>query len=113
MNQITLTLNSPITDEQWDMIQDVDFDYTNHILFHTKHGKDVEFVKLNKGYWIIKAINTFELAYGSTGYQPVYECSECGRVTESYLRLDEPIMPEDADFPDYCPNCGSYNGMES
>lgn len=60
-----------------------------------------------KGRWIIKAINTFELAYGNTGYQPVYECSECGRVTESYLRLDEPIMPDDADFPDYCPNCGA------
>lgn len=60
-----------------------------------------------KGKWIIKAINTFELAYGSTGYEPVYECSECGGIEESYLRLDEPIMPEDADFPKYCPNCGA------
>lgn len=59
------------------------------------------------GKWIIKTINTFSLAYGSTGYEPVYECSVCGRVTESYLRLDEPIMPEDADFPNFCPECGA------
>lgn len=59
------------------------------------------------GKWKIKTINTFEMAYGSTGYEPVYECSVCGRVEESYLRFDEPIMPEDADFPNYCPNCGA------
>ena len=58
------------------------------------------------GHWIIKGINTFEMAYGSTGYEPVYECSNCGGIEESYLRFDEPIMPEDADFPNYCPNCG-------
>lgn len=44
-DEITLTLNSPITDEQWDAITDVDFDHTDRIWFHTKHGKDVEFVK--------------------------------------------------------------------
>lgn len=60
-----------------------------------------------KGEWIIKEIRTFELAYGTTGYEPVYECSECGRETESYLRLDEPIMPEDADFPKFCQHCGA------
>lgn len=60
-----------------------------------------------KGKWKIKTINTFDLAYGSTGYEPVYECSICGAVEESYLRLDEPIMPEDADFPNFCPNCGA------
>lgn len=59
------------------------------------------------GKWIIKTINTFSLAYGSTAYEPVYECSACGGVEESYLRLDEPIMPEDAGFPKYCPNCGA------
>lgn len=59
------------------------------------------------GKWKIKAINTFDLSYGGTGYEPVYVCSECGGVEESYLRLDEPIMPEDADFPKFCPNCGA------
>lgn len=44
-DEFTLTLNSPITEEQWDIITDVDFDNTNEITFHTKHGKEVKFVK--------------------------------------------------------------------
>lgn len=41
----TMKLNSPITEEQWDMISDVDFDRTEHITFYTKHGKEVHFYK--------------------------------------------------------------------
>lgn len=40
------TLNNPLTEEQWDMITDVDFDQTDRITFHTKHGKEVEFTKV-------------------------------------------------------------------
>lgn len=40
------TLNNPLTEEQWDMITDVDFDRTDHVTFHTKHGKEVEFTKV-------------------------------------------------------------------
>lgn len=46
VDEFTLTLNSPITEEQWDAITDVDFDHTDRIFFHTKHGKEVEFVKV-------------------------------------------------------------------
>lgn len=46
MNEMTLTLNSPITEEQWDAITDVDFEHTNEVTFHTKHGKKVKFVKV-------------------------------------------------------------------
>ena len=59
------------------------------------------------GKWSIESIHTYELSYGATAYEPVYKCSACGRSAESYLRLDEPIMPEDADFPDFCPKCGA------
>lgn len=45
MDEMTFTLNSPITEEQWDVINDVDFEHTNEITFHTKHGKEVKFVK--------------------------------------------------------------------
>lgn len=45
MNEFTLTLNSPLTEEQWDTITDVDFEHTNDITFHTKHGKEVVFKK--------------------------------------------------------------------
>ena len=43
-NEFTLTLNSPITEAQWVAI-DVDFEHMNEITFHTKHGKEVKFVK--------------------------------------------------------------------
>lgn len=59
------------------------------------------------GHWIIEDIYTYERSYGGTLYEPVYKCSCCGRVTESYVRGDEPIMPEDADFPEFCGNCGA------
>lgn len=45
MDEITLTLNSPLTDEDWDLIEDVDFEHTDRIWFHTKNGKEVCFVK--------------------------------------------------------------------
>ena len=45
MDETTLTLNSPITEEQWDAMTDVDFRHTNEIIFITKHGKEVKFVK--------------------------------------------------------------------
>lgn len=46
MAEITLELHSPITEEEWDTIADVDLDNTPRVVFHTKHGKDVEFVKV-------------------------------------------------------------------
>lgn len=43
---LTCTLNSPLTDDDWDKITDVDFDNTSAVTFRTKHGKEVEFVKV-------------------------------------------------------------------
>lgn len=45
-NEITFTLNSPITDEQFDMLTDVDMENTPRIVFHTKNGKEVEYLKV-------------------------------------------------------------------
>ena len=58
MDEMTLTLNSPITEEQWDAITDVDFERTDRIRFSTKHGKKVEFVKAPQ--WIPVNIDTEE-----------------------------------------------------
>lgn len=77
MDEMTLTLSSPITEEQFDAITDVDFDNTDRIWFHTKHGKDVEFVKRKKGEWIDD------------------NCSECG------------FYVHHGDMRNYCPNCGA------
>ena len=48
--EITVKLDSPITEEQWDKITDVNFDHTDSVEFHTKKGKTVRFVK--KENWI-------------------------------------------------------------
>lgn len=40
------TLDNPLTEEQWDMMTDVDFDRTDRITFHTKYGNEVEFAKV-------------------------------------------------------------------
>ena len=88
------TLNNPLTEEQWDMIADVDFDHTDRIWFHTKHGKEVEFAKVRHGKWLPKHhyIAGYEFVSG-------YICSECG---------NDALNAEGDDFlTDYCPNCGA------
>lgn len=87
---IELTLNSPITEEQWDAITDVDFDNTDRISFHTKHGKEVEFIKHIRGKWIIDSLCS---TYGGT-YQ-VLRCSECNHHEMRLMRRN------------FCPNCGA------
>lgn len=77
MDEMTLTLSSPITEEQFDAITDVDFDNTDRIWFHTKHGKDVEFVKRKTGKWIDD------------------NCSECG------------FYVYHGDMRNFCPKCGA------
>lgn len=79
-----LTLNSPITEEQWDAITDVDFDNTNRIWFHTKHGKEVEFVKRIRGKWILSDEPNW------------YCCSECGAERRQIAFMEY-----------FCPNCGA------
>lgn len=74
---------------------------------YEKHLNELEAQIPKEGEWIIDGMNEYELSYGCVGYEPIYRCSKCGITTESYLRTERPIMPEDADFPNYCPNCGA------
>ena len=48
MDELTFTLNSPLTESDWDMIEDVNFEHTDSIIFHTKNGKIVKFVKVEE-----------------------------------------------------------------
>lgn len=77
MYEMTLTLNSPITEEQMDAITDVDLEHTSDITFYTKHGKEVKFVKASaqpkKGKWILIRPDEDKAGNG------LYECSECGK----------------------------------
>ena len=91
MDEMTLTLNSPITEEQWDMIEDVDFDHTDSITFYTKHGKEVEFVKRKTGKWIPDNTNMYEMRF---------VCSSCKESQVVPTIFYKPIWG-------WCPNCGA------
>ena len=89
MDKMTYTLNSPLTEEQWDAITDVDFDHTESITFHTKHGKKVEFIKPKKGLWI-RTDKRVDLDHE-------FQCSVCGlsQWRENIFTFK------------YCPHCGA------
>lgn len=71
MDEITFTLHSPLTEEEWDMITDVDLDHTLEITFHTKHGKEVVFVKRKTGEWIERNPQNSDKCR-------LIECDKCG-----------------------------------
>ena len=96
--QFTLKLNSPITEEQWDAITDVDFDHTEEIFFHTKHGKEVTFVKQKKGRWVNGAEIPHKRRLSYSEY--ITYCSNCHN--EAYWDTDYGQQ-----LFDYCPYCGS------
>lgn len=92
-------LNNPLTEEQWDQIADVDFDHTDRIWFHTKHGKEVEFVKVRHGEWIPSP------TLDSRGFTYMFKCSECKR----YSYYAYPVKRLDYK---YCPHCGAKMDAE-
>lgn len=75
------TLDNPLTEEQWDMIADVDFDHTDRIWFHTKHGKEVEFAKVVRckdcKYW------------GADGYRNGCKYATCIMMENDYCSMAE------------------------
>ena len=79
---IELMINSPITEEQWDILTDTELEHTVKMYFHTKCGKDVEFAKVVHGHWI------------DTGSGQ--ECSVCGEIQYGY---------DSGRF--YCQKCGA------
>lgn len=89
MDEIKFTLNSPLTEEEWDLISDVDFDNTDEITFYTKHGKEVTFVKRKTGRWMFP---------DPPIHKPI--CSECGKPCIGLHAFAYALT-------DYCPNCGA------
>ena len=88
INEFTLTLDSPITKEEWDMITDVDFDYTDEITFRTKHGKEVKFVKASAQLEVIRCKDCkywreYKYVNGKPKYLPY-----CG-FNGTYFREDD------------------------
>lgn len=89
MDEFTMTLNSPLTEEEFDMITDVDFERTDKVWFHTKHGKKVEFAKQKKGRWI---------NHRSDEGHNIADCSDCGATIQWF---------DGDDMPNFCCMCGS------
>ncbi len=58
-----LKLKEPLTKEDYEMIADVDFKYTNKVTFTTPHCGEVEFVKVVRckdcKWWGLSEYNTF------------------------------------------------------
>ncbi len=95
-DEMALTLNSPLTDEQWDAITDVDFDRTDRIWFHTKHGKEVEFAK------VVRCKDCKYLPGKSRAYaddDPVETYIHCGHLGEngycSFAKMDDDVREEE------------------
>ena len=100
MDELELTLNNPLTDDDWDKIADVDFDYTTEIAFRTKHGKVVKFIKERIGTWVRKS-KKLDLCT-----EWWYECSECGNKPLND-RYGHPYL-----LSNYCPFCGLKMAQE-
>ena len=88
------TLDNPLTEEQWDMIADVDMERTDSVTFHTKHGKEVVFAKVRHAKWIPKITKI-----GWIDWPSGMKCSGCG---------EDALNAEGTDFlTDFCPHCGA------
>lgn len=83
------------------------FDKYERYAYHTLSEAIKALQAQKTGHWIITEVRQYDLAYGVRIYVPEYVCSCCGHWYESYIRGDEPKMPEDADFPKYCEQCGA------
>lgn len=84
------TLNNPLTEEQWDMITDVDMERTDRVTFRTKHGKEVAFAKVRHGKWIDMDVQS---------YTWKVRCSVCGH--------ERSMMSTQGEYPKYCEECGA------
>ena len=100
-DEVTLTLNNPITEEQWDTITDVDFDHTDSIWFRTKNGKEVKFIKESSikpktAEWVDDGFD----GIGVTGIEYRFKkCNHCG-----YRYSKAPFQV----FHKFCPGCGYH-----
>lgn len=85
MNELSVTFDSPITQEQLDIITDANFEKTKEVYFNTKEGDTIAFVRKKVGWWIKQEMAAVK--------ETLYFCSEC--CWGSWFAYN------------YCPNCGA------
>ena len=77
------TLNSPLTNEDWDKITDTEFEKTDRITFLTPSGKTVEFAKVSE---------EFEWCHDCKEYDQKAHC--CPRWTKVIRKTVEELKQE-------------------
>lgn len=82
-DEYKFTLNSPLSESDWDKIMDVEFENTKSISFRTKSGKTVEFVK---------ASEEFEWCHDCKEYDQGAHC--CHRWTKVIRNTVEELKRE-------------------
>lgn len=85
-----LSFHSPITQEEWDRITDVELERTEEITFKTPNGKEIPFRKIKHGKWI--SHTKFDKILNREIWWA--ECSVCGEK-------------QDYALPKYCMHCGA------
>lgn len=86
-----MTLNSPMTREDWAKLTDANMEHTQSVTFQTEGGKKVEFVKVKHGRWIVDTKFGNDVLSGGK----MVTCSCCGKGGRF-----------DGGSP-YCSNCGA------
>ena len=89
METITMKLNSPITDEQWNIITDAELERSDEIEFTTPSGKKVMYAKVRRGKWEV---------HEAFGYMDM-TCSVCGWLYDYNFGLEREWK--------FCPHCGA------
>ncbi len=88
IDEIKFTLNSPLTQEDWNKITDAEFEHSDTIYFSTPSNKEVEFKKVTQGEWI-----------EDDDARIRGHCSVCKWEAHYY--------EDDVVGMNYCPNCGA------
>ena len=92
MAEMEFELEWPLTEEQWDVLEDADLEHTENITFHTKHGKEVRFVK------------DMDVPSKSAERYPLpITCGECGHTMRPVHKHCTPDMPRTY----FCTFCGA------
>lgn len=92
--EASIALHSPMTEDEWDIITDVDFDNTDKVTFSTKHGKEVVFKKERLGRWEERHVEC-----ENPWFRKRFYCTAC----EDWQTWGE---------TKYCPNCGAKMDLD-
>lgn len=96
--EMTIELDSPITQEQWDMITDVELQHSDEVEFTTPSGKKVLYRKVKYCRCLNKA-RCFFCSECGYGVQDVFEGNDAGDYAVYVFEAGKEW--------NYCPNCGA------